>query len=205
MEQEQPPEVSEIQRFYEGCSVFVTGATGFMGKVLIEKLLRSTKVDTIYVLIRAKKGKDIHARLEEIVGDTVSICFLIIFLIFFFCCFEVFDRLREEKAFKHRLVAVAGDCALAGLGLSHEEREMLISKVHVIFHVAATVKFDENLKLAFQINVSATRDVLELARQTKNLKVNLEINFVKHFEKNQKLDISFHFILKENIFWDKQI
>lgn len=79
--------------------------------------------------------------------------------------------MRAEKAFKHRLVAVAGDCALPGLGLSRDERDLLISKVNVIFHVAATVKFDENLKLAFRINVSATRDVLELARQTKNLKV----------------------------------
>lgn len=80
MEQEQPPTVSEIQGFYEGCGVFVTGATGFMGKVLIEKLLRTTEVATIYVLIRTKKGKNIDTRLEEIVGDTVSfVVFLAVF------------------------------------------------------------------------------------------------------------------------------
>lgn len=31
---------SAIQKFYEGTSVFVTGGTGFLGKQLIEKLLR---------------------------------------------------------------------------------------------------------------------------------------------------------------------
>lgn len=69
---EQPHAASKIQKFYSGCNVFITGATGFMGKVLIEKLLRSTDVATIYILVRAKKGKSIHVRMEEIVDDIVS-------------------------------------------------------------------------------------------------------------------------------------
>lgn len=68
-------------------------------------------------------------------------------------------------------MAIGGDCELPGLGLNVEERETLITKVDIVFHAAATVKFDENVKLAFKINVSATRYVLELARQMKNLKV----------------------------------
>lgn len=43
--------------------------------------------------------------------------------------------------------------------------------MNIIFHVAATVRFDENLKTAFRINVSGTRDVLNLAKEIKNLKV----------------------------------
>lgn len=39
MEKNNEP-LSEIQRFYEGSNVFVTGATGFIGHLLIEKLLR---------------------------------------------------------------------------------------------------------------------------------------------------------------------
>lgn len=73
-QQQQQPHViaTKIQNFYNGCNVFVTGATGFMGKVLIEKLLRSTDVATIYILVRAKKGKDHHARVEEMFEDVVS-------------------------------------------------------------------------------------------------------------------------------------
>lgn len=63
---------SEIQKFYDGCKVFVTGGTGFMGKILIEKLLRSTGVATIYVLARDKRGKDVQSRLDEILEGTVS-------------------------------------------------------------------------------------------------------------------------------------
>jgi fatty acyl-CoA reductase len=67
---------SKILDFYENQTVFITGGTGFVGKVLIEKLLRSTKVATIYVLIRAKKGKKPSARLDEIFNCTVNILIL---------------------------------------------------------------------------------------------------------------------------------
>lgn len=44
-----------------------------MGKVLIEKLLRScSKVHRIFVLLRSKRGKSIDARLEEIKNTAVS-------------------------------------------------------------------------------------------------------------------------------------
>lgn len=64
---------SPIQQFYQNKAVFVTGGTGFLGKVIIEKLLRTCHIETIYVLIRSKKGKDIATRIEDIVTDVVSI------------------------------------------------------------------------------------------------------------------------------------
>lgn len=45
---------------------------GFMGKVLIDKLLRTCPgIENIYLLIRKKKGKDIHTRIEELFDDAV--------------------------------------------------------------------------------------------------------------------------------------
>ena len=49
-------EEGKVSKFYENKTVFITGATGFMGKVLVEKLLRSTKVGKIYLLIRPKES-----------------------------------------------------------------------------------------------------------------------------------------------------
>jgi alcohol-forming fatty acyl-CoA reductase len=49
--------MGKICEFYRGKNVVVTGATGFCGKVLIEKLLRSFEdIGKIYILIRRKKN-----------------------------------------------------------------------------------------------------------------------------------------------------
>lgn len=48
-----------------------------MGKMLLEKLLRTcTGIETIYLLIRPKKEKDIHSRVNELFDDLVSFSFL---------------------------------------------------------------------------------------------------------------------------------
>ncbi|KAJ8939308.1 hypothetical protein NQ314_011166 [Rhamnusium bicolor] len=146
-------EESNIQKFYKSCNVFITGGTGFMGKILIEKLLRSTEVSTLYVLVREKKGKNVHTRIDELFDDVV------------------FDRLKIEcPKFKHRIEAIPGDCSVTGLGLSIADRQKLLTNINVVFHVAATVRFDENLKLAYAINVNGAKEVLDMARQMKHIK-----------------------------------
>lgn len=64
---------SDIAEYYKNKTIFITGATGFIGKVLIEKLLRScTQLNTIYVLVRTKKGHSAKQRLNEILHSKVS-------------------------------------------------------------------------------------------------------------------------------------
>lgn len=77
-------EQTPIQSFYNNENILITGGTGFLGKALIEKLLRSCKdINTIYLLIRPKKGKIMHARVEELFDDTVSCATLFLSLLLF--------------------------------------------------------------------------------------------------------------------------
>lgn len=59
--------MSRIQEWYVGKTIFITGGTGFMGKVLVEKILRSLPdVKKVILLIRPKRGVDPMQRLENI-------------------------------------------------------------------------------------------------------------------------------------------
>ena len=50
--------MSMIAAFYGGKSILITGATGFMGKVLMEKLFRtSPDLKVVYILVRPKQGQ----------------------------------------------------------------------------------------------------------------------------------------------------
>jgi len=67
---------SEVAEFFRGRSIFVTGASGFMGKVLMEKLLYScTDLRAIYILMRSKRGKTPEHRAEEMFKIPVSFRF----------------------------------------------------------------------------------------------------------------------------------
>lgn len=62
-----------VLSFYRGKNVFLTGATGFMGKVLLEKILRTCPdVGTVYVLIRPKKGQLTEERAQALFDQPVS-------------------------------------------------------------------------------------------------------------------------------------
>lgn len=64
---------SSIPTFYAGSSIFITGATGFLGKVLIEKLLRSCPdIREIFLLIRPKVDANIDERLRQMLTNPVS-------------------------------------------------------------------------------------------------------------------------------------
>jgi len=49
--------MGKVQKFYEDKVILLTGATGFCGKVLCEKLLRDCgSLRNIYILIRTKRN-----------------------------------------------------------------------------------------------------------------------------------------------------
>ncbi|XP_070391762.1 fatty acyl-CoA reductase 1-like isoform X3 [Dermacentor albipictus] len=144
--------VSQIAHFYQDQVVFITGATSFIGKVLLEKLLRSCPVKRIYLLIRSKHGVEPDARLEAMLRS------------------EIFQRIRVEVPDAlGKVKAVAGDLAQPDLGLSETSMHTLVDEVSVVFHLAATAKANETFKQAVQLNVLGTRRTVEICKQMRNL------------------------------------
>lgn len=70
-----------------------------------------------------------------------------------------------------KVIAIPGDISSPGLGISLNDRYVLQKEVNIVFHVAATVNFNEKLKRAIAINVSGTQEILQLSKEMSNLKV----------------------------------
>ncbi|XP_026110595.1 putative fatty acyl-CoA reductase CG5065, partial [Carassius auratus] len=65
--------MASISKWYAGKNVLITGATGFMGKVLMEKLLRSCPdVKALYILVRPKAGQSMSERVRDMMKCKVS-------------------------------------------------------------------------------------------------------------------------------------
>lgn len=62
-----------IRNYYAGTTVLVTGGSGFLGKAIIEKLLRTCKdVKMVYVMLRNKKGVSSKDRLDKLINSEVK-------------------------------------------------------------------------------------------------------------------------------------
>lgn len=98
-----------------------------MGKVLVHKLLVSCPlIDTIYVLIRSKRGMGPQDRLRDLFST------------------PIFESIKDTSVLE-KVVVLTGDISIPRLGLSDSDIDIIVNQVSVIFHSAATVRFDEDL------------------------------------------------------------
>lgn len=153
------PQGSAIARHLRGKTVLLTGATGFLGKVIVERLLRSAPdIGRIYLLIRPRREPGAPAttaaqRFETEVLPSGA--------------FETLADMHGERwrAFaRTRLIPVAGDVSLPRLGLAEHDHAALTSRVDIIINAAASVAFDEPLDSALLHNVRSVEHVARFAR-----------------------------------------
>ena len=65
---------NSIRSFYDDKVIFITGGSGFLGKVIIEKLLRSCpNLKKIYILLRSKKGRASEDRMKSLFNMEVQV------------------------------------------------------------------------------------------------------------------------------------
>ncbi|CAF1208333.1 unnamed protein product [Rotaria sordida] len=144
---------SAISRFFNGKSVFITGATGFIGKQIIEKLLRSCPgIDNIYILIRSKRGAHVHERVQQL------------------CSLALFDKVRLlTPNFKSKIIPIIGDLTKANLDLTNEDEQTLIEHCHIIINSGASIRFHEPLKQSIKANVYSVQNIINLCKKMKQL------------------------------------
>ncbi|CAF0976499.1 unnamed protein product [Adineta steineri] len=141
---------SAISTFFSAKSIFITGGTGFIGKQIIEKLLRScSALDRIYVLVRPKHGIHVHQRIEQL------------------CSLPAIRLLIPN--FKTKIIPVLGDITKNEFDLSNEDQQLLIENCQIVINSGASVRFTEPLKQAIKSNLYSVRNMINLCKKMQQL------------------------------------
>jgi len=117
---------------------FITGSTGFLGKEIINVILRETN-DNLYLLVRDRREISAEGRLRELLGKA------------------------GNSHHAERVVLCEGDVTEEQFGLSPETWRNVARACTHILHLAATTRFDTPLDRARSINVNGVRTMLALA------------------------------------------
>jgi len=121
-------------------TIFLTGATGFLGVFLLADLLEHSQAD-IYCLVRARDERQALVRLQQQIG-----------------LYELTERVDFS-----RVIAVCGDLAEPNFGLSESRYREIAERSEVIYHNGALVNFVQPYQSLKAANVSGTEEVLRLA------------------------------------------
>jgi thioester reductase-like protein len=122
--------------------VLLTGATGFLGMELLARLLEDGDC-RVWVLVRAAGESAARERMRTTLSSLV----------------------RDPDGLSDRVVPVAGDLCLPGLGIDPRRRADLAERIDEVIHSAASVSFSLPLDQARAVNVEGTRRVLELGEE----------------------------------------
>ena len=127
-------------------TVFLTGATGFLGMEVLARLLEAGDRKVV-ALVRAADDAAAEDRLYGVLNTLW----------------------RDPTPYQANVRAVAGDVTSPGLGLEQTARNALAEEVGAVLHCAASISFDLPVEDARAINVEGTREVIGFARECKAL------------------------------------
>lgn len=146
------------KQFFEGKSIFLTGATGYVGRFLVYKILKDFNIKNIYIILRPKRGKQFEERAQE------------------YRNLELFDQFLPSKDCLNKIIAFPGDICHRDCGLTEEQQKILQDEVDIVIHSAASIRFTEPLKRSCVTHIEGTDNVVELAAKMPKLEVFLHVS-----------------------------
>ncbi|KAL1323499.1 hypothetical protein HN51_033817 [Arachis hypogaea] len=161
-------ELGSILHFLQDKTILITGATGFLAKILVEKILRvQPNVKKLFLLLRAADAKSATHRLQnEIIGK------------------DLFRLLKENLGpnfnsfIAQKLTLVPGDISRQDLGLDSDSilKQQIYDQTHVIINLAANTNFDERYDISLGLNTFGVKHVINFSKKCTKLKVLVHVS-----------------------------
>ncbi|RCV32256.1 hypothetical protein SETIT_6G244100v2 [Setaria italica] len=159
-------DASRIVGYFKGKSILITGSTGFLGKLVVEKILRvQPDANKMYLLVRGTDAASAQQRVQQEVIDT-----------------ELFGLLREkhsdgfQQLIQEKVVALAGDIIYENLGLEAPMLKELAKEIDAIVNIAATTNFYERYDVSLDVNVMGVKHLCHFAKQCPRLKMFMHVS-----------------------------
>ncbi|MEX1670185.1 fatty acyl-CoA reductase [Zhongshania guokunii] len=154
--------VSQTLQLLKGKHILITGTTGFVGKVMLEKIMRTVPdIGGVYLVIRGSKK---HANAGSRFANEIASS-------------SVFEHLKLNSAeyfndfCNNRIHCITGEISEHQFGLPRQEFRALADKLDAVVNCAASVNFREELDRALAINTHSLRNIVELSDMAGNIPV----------------------------------
>ncbi|KAB2606514.1 alcohol-forming fatty acyl-CoA reductase-like [Pyrus ussuriensis x Pyrus communis] len=169
-------ELKTILGYLQEKTILVTGATGFLAMVFLEKIVKvQPDVKMVYLLLRII-GKALFKVLREKLGAD-------------------FDSFISEK-----VVAVPGDVTCENLGVQDFKlREEMFTEIQIILNSATTTSFDERYDIALDVNTFGVLHVLSFAMKC------IKLEMLLHVSTESKGTTKFNFQVREKKVVEKKL
>uniref|UniRef100_A0A1B6D6G9 Fatty acyl-CoA reductase n=2 Tax=Clastoptera arizonana TaxID=38151 RepID=A0A1B6D6G9_9HEMI len=167
---------SELQEVFANSNILLTGVSGFLGSIILEKLLRScSEISNIFVLMRSKNGKTPVFRFKEI------------------CQSRLFERVRMENPSNFTKVTVMSyEPSKEELGLKPLDLAKIRSSVSIVIHAGITQRPDISLKDAIFTNINTTQNLLHIVKQIPTLEAFVQVSTVLCHHEEKMVEEKFY-------------
>ena len=146
----------DVREVYGRHEVLLTGANGFLGKVILGLILdRLPDVKHVHVMVRPRKGLSAEERFQaETVGSPALR--------------PIVYSIREKAGGEfvaRKVTTLVGDISQPDCGLAPEDLERLAGRVGLIINCAGLVEFFPPVDAAFSSNVDGVENVIAVAKR----------------------------------------
>ena len=121
-------------------NVFLTGATGFIGRFFLHDLLRQNAELIVHCIVRADSVEHGFERIRTALEQA-----------------DIWD-----ESFAPRIRVVVGDVAESRFGLSETDFDVLCQQIDAVYHLAASIDLVSSYLAIRKVNTFSIRNVLEL-------------------------------------------